>query len=50
MAVNLGELKEVGGKYSEKRRGRRMNSRVQVRLEWKVTPESGTRLRFVRES
>ncbi|MGB2664883.1 MAG: hypothetical protein WAK48_12825 [Candidatus Acidiferrum sp.] len=34
MAVNLRELKEVGGKYSEKRRGRRMNSRVQVRLEW----------------
>ena len=34
MSVNLRELKQVGAKYSEKRRGRRMNSRVQVRLEW----------------
>lgn len=34
MTVKLRELSEVGAKYSEKRRGRRMNSRVQIRLEW----------------
>ena len=34
MTVKLRELKEVGAKYGEKRRGRRMNSRVPVRLEW----------------
>lgn len=34
MSVNLHELSQVGAKYREKRRGRRMNSRVQVRLEW----------------
>jgi hypothetical protein len=34
MSVNLRELKQVGAKYREKRRGRRMNSRVHVRLEW----------------
>lgn len=34
MSVKLRELSEVGAKYREKRRGRRMNSRVQVRLEW----------------
>ncbi|HEY2461163.1 MAG TPA: hypothetical protein VGI16_10150 [Candidatus Acidoferrum sp.] len=28
------EIKQVGGRYSEKRRGHRMNSRVPVRLEW----------------
>jgi len=38
MAVNLRELKQVGPKYSEKRRGRRMNSRVEVRLEWDSEP------------
>ena len=36
MSVNLRELKQVGAKYREKRRGRRMNSRVQVRLEWEA--------------
>lgn len=36
MTVNLRELKQVGAKYREKRRGRRMNSRVQVRLEWET--------------
>jgi hypothetical protein len=41
MALNLRELKQVGPKYSEKRRGRRMNSRVPVRLEWDV--EGGKR-------
>jgi hypothetical protein len=34
MSVKLRELSEVGAKYREKRRGRRMNSRVQVKLEW----------------
>ena len=34
MTLNLRELKQVGAKYREKRRGRRMNSRVQVKLEW----------------
>jgi hypothetical protein len=34
MTVNLRELKQVGAKYREKRRGKRMNSRVQIRLEW----------------
>jgi hypothetical protein len=41
MSVNLRELKQVGAKYREKRRGRRMNSRVQIRLEW--DPGSGER-------
>jgi hypothetical protein len=41
MSVNLRELRDVGAKYSEKRRGRRMNSRAHVRLEW--TSESGKR-------
>jgi hypothetical protein len=27
-------LREVGNRYSEKRRGNRMNSRVRVRAEW----------------
>jgi hypothetical protein len=41
MSVNLRELKQVGMKYREKRRGRRMNSRVHVRLEW--DPADGKR-------
>jgi hypothetical protein len=41
MSVNLRELKQVGAKYREKRRGRRMNSRVQIRLEW--DPSEGKR-------
>ena len=41
MSVNLQELKQVGAKYRDKRRGRRMNSRVPVRLEW--TAKGGTR-------
>jgi hypothetical protein len=36
MSVNLRELQQVGAKYREKRRGRRMNSRVHVRLEWET--------------
>jgi hypothetical protein len=38
MTVNLRELKQVGAKYREKRRGRRMNSRAHVRLEWEAEP------------
>jgi hypothetical protein len=34
MDVKLQELKQVGIRYGEKRRGRRMNSRVPIRLEW----------------
>ncbi len=34
MTVKLPELKQVGALHGEKRRGRRMNSRVPVRLEW----------------
>lgn len=34
MTVKLRELKEEGVRYSDKRRGRRMNSRVPIRLEW----------------
>jgi rRNA-processing protein FCF1 len=34
MSVKLRELSEIGAKYREKRRGRRMNSQVQIRLEW----------------
>jgi hypothetical protein len=34
MHVKLQELKQEGIRYGEKRRGRRMNSRVPIRLEW----------------
>ena len=34
MNVKLRELREVGALYGDKRRGRRMNSRVPIRLEW----------------
>jgi len=34
MTVKLGELKALGVGKKEKRRGRRMNSRVPIRLEW----------------
>lgn len=50
MTVKLRELREVGAKYGEKRRGRRMNSRVPVRLEWdsdgsgRVAVETVTRI------
>jgi len=39
MTVKLRELQEAGARYSDKRRGRRMNSRVQLRLEWKDASE-----------
>ena len=34
MTVKLRDLKEEGVRYNEKRRGRRMNSRVPIRLEF----------------
>jgi hypothetical protein len=34
MPVKLRENKRIGSRHHEKRRGRRMNSRVPVRLEW----------------
>src|SRR5439155_7011305 len=34
MPVKLRENKRLGSRHHEKRRGRRMNSRVPVRLEW----------------
>ena len=34
MTLKLRELKNVGAQYNDKRRGRRLNSRVPVRLEW----------------
>ncbi len=37
MHVKLHELKQAGIRYGEKRRGRRMNSRVPIRMEWDVS-------------
>jgi hypothetical protein len=34
MHVKLQSVKQIGVRYGEKRRGRRMNSRVPIRLEW----------------
>jgi len=34
MQVKLCENKHLGSRYREKRRGKRMNSRVPVRIEW----------------
>ena len=42
MPVKLRENKRIGSRHHEKRRGRRMNSRVPVRLEW--DDASGTRI------
>ena len=42
MPVKLRESKRLGSRLHEKRRGRRMNSRVPVRLEW--DDESGKRV------
>src|SRR5208282_4929284 len=39
MTEKLQELKQLGMKYAGKRRGSRMNSRVQIRLEWDVTED-----------
>jgi hypothetical protein len=40
MHVKLQELKQLGTRYGEKRRGRRMNSRVPIRLEWDASTSS----------
>jgi hypothetical protein len=32
--TKLRDAKVIGGRYNDKRRGKRMNSRVPVRLEW----------------
>lgn len=42
MPVKVRENKRIGSRHHEKRRGRRMNSRVPVRLEW--DDESGQRV------
>src|ERR1700694_3551969 len=42
MQAKLRESKRLGSRHHEKRRGRRMNSRVPVRLEW--DDESGKRI------
>jgi len=42
MPVRTRDNKVTDGKYSDKRRGRRMNSRVPVRLEWE---DAGKRIR-----
>jgi hypothetical protein len=34
MSVKTRETKTLGERHGDKRRGRRMNSRVPVRLEW----------------
>jgi hypothetical protein len=34
MSVKLRENRQIGSRYREKRRGKRMNSRVPVRIEW----------------
>src|SRR5438309_12059149 len=50
MQVKLRETKRIGSRHHEKRRGRRMNSRVPVRLEWddgtgkRVSVEAHTRI------
>jgi hypothetical protein len=44
MSVKLRESKQIGARYREKRRGRRMNSRVPVRLEW--DGDAGNRFQF----
>src|SRR5258708_14725731 len=42
MPVKQREIKRLGSRHHEKRRGRRMNSRVPVRLGW--DDESGNRV------
>jgi len=50
MPVKQRESKHIGSRHHEKRRGRRMNSRVPVRLEWddgagkRVSAEAHTRV------
>jgi hypothetical protein len=37
MAVKLRGARQIGARFREKRRGKRMNSRVPVRIEWDDT-------------
>ena len=41
-------LREVGNRYSEKRRGNRMNSRVRVRAEWETEGKTAAAEAFTR--
>lgn len=47
MTVKLRELQEVGARYSEKRRGRRMNSRVRISLEWEAADSQRERVEAI---
>jgi hypothetical protein len=42
MSVKVTEAKETNARFREKRRGQRMNSRVQVRLQW--SDDAGQRM------
>src|SRR5207245_11724791 len=50
MQLKVRETKRLGSRHHEKRRGRRMNSRVPVRLEWddetskRISVEAHTRV------
>jgi hypothetical protein len=44
MSVKIRQSKQMTGRFREKRRGLRMNSRVPVRLEW--DGDAGKRFRF----
>jgi hypothetical protein len=41
-------LKDVGNRYSDKRRGNRMNSRVHVRAEWEANGQMASAEAFTR--
>lgn len=41
-------LREIGNRYSEKRRGHRMNSRVHVRAEWEAEGQPRSAESFTR--
>jgi hypothetical protein len=41
-------LKDVGNRYSDKRRGNRMNSRVHVRAEWEADGKTAAAEAFTR--
>ncbi|HUL32646.1 MAG TPA: hypothetical protein VL128_02075 [Candidatus Eisenbacteria bacterium] len=47
MTVKLRELQEAGARYSDKRRGRRMNSRVRISLEWDATESQRERVEAI---
>ncbi len=47
MQLKVRETKRLGSRHHEKRRGRRMNSRVPVRLEW--DDETGKRISLINQ-